>query len=83
MADPRGARWARNAGPKWRKVIEGHVCEYPGCGELVNNRVWGCRKHFLAIPVHLRDAYMAAKTDEDKASTSDDIEYWLENEEIE
>lgn len=31
-----------------------HSCRWPGCENVVGARLWGCRKHWLAIPARLR-----------------------------
>lgn len=47
-------------GQAWRVPTSGHKCGWPGCEEFIAGRLWGCREHWLLIPVELRDAYMAA-----------------------
>lgn len=31
-----------------------HKCHWPGCQVEVPPRMWGCRKHWLRLPHHLR-----------------------------
>lgn len=33
-----------------------HHCHWPGCQAKVPPAMWGCRKHWYALPVHLRNA---------------------------
>lgn len=44
-----------------RKSSGEHHCHWPGCSTPVPPRLWGCRKHWLALPAELRakiwDAY--------------------------
>lgn len=47
-------------GPAWRVAQSGHTCGWPGCEKFVAGRLWGCREHWLLVPVELRDAWMAA-----------------------
>ncbi|MCA3246079.1 MAG: hypothetical protein ING19_21160 [Azospirillum sp.] len=37
--------------PQTRK----HECHWPGCAEQVPPAMWGCRKHWFALPKELRD----------------------------
>ena len=32
-----------------------HRCRWPGCTETVAARHWGCERHFMLLPVDLRD----------------------------
>lgn len=52
MTDPRG--------PDWRKALSGHTCGWPDCEEFIAGRLWGCREHWLQVPLELRDEWMAA-----------------------
>jgi hypothetical protein len=47
-------------GPEWRVPTSGHTCGWPGCEEFIAGRLWGCREHWLKVPMHLRDEYMEA-----------------------
>lgn len=31
-----------------------HECHWPGCGAQVPPAMWGCRKHWFALPADLR-----------------------------
>lgn len=31
-----------------------HTCHWPGCGKIVPPAMWGCKKHWLKLPYHLR-----------------------------
>jgi hypothetical protein len=41
--------------PQTRK----HGCHWPGCPEQVPPAMWGCRKHWFALPVALRNKVWA------------------------
>lgn len=47
-------------GPEWRVPASGRTCGWPGCDEFIAGRLWGCREHWLLVPMHLRDEWMAA-----------------------
>lgn len=32
-----------------------HTCHWPGCSAQVPPALWGCRKHWMTLPVELRD----------------------------
>jgi len=32
----------------------GHHCHWPGCTKLVEPKLWGCRRHWYALPPLLR-----------------------------
>lgn len=33
-----------------------HTCHWPGCEQQVPPARWGCRRHWFALPKHIRDA---------------------------
>lgn len=37
-----------------------HACHWPGCREQVPPAVWGCRRHWYALPLELRRRIFAA-----------------------
>lgn len=37
-----------------------HECHWPGCEEQVPPAMWGCRRHWYALPVELRRAIWRA-----------------------
>jgi hypothetical protein len=47
-------------GPDWRQAGSGHTCGWPGCEEFIAGRLWGCRDHWMQVPMELRDEYMLA-----------------------
>ena len=36
-----------------------HTCHWPGCGEHVPPKLWGCRAHWSKLPKRLRDKIWA------------------------
>lgn len=36
-----------------------HHCHWPGCRIPVAPRLWGCKKHWMMLPKHLRDLIWA------------------------
>lgn len=32
-----------------------HHCHYPGCDKAVSPAMWGCKKHWFKLPMHLRN----------------------------
>ena len=36
-----------------------HTCHWPGCPVDVPPKLWGCAKHWYALPKHLRDRIWA------------------------
>ena len=34
--------------------LRDHVCHWPGCNQQVQPALWGCRKHWYALPALLR-----------------------------
>ena len=70
MSDPRG--------PQWRKTFDGHECNYPGCKEIVNGQLWGCKEHWFLVPVELRDRFLAANRKRDRDRVARSIEIHLE-----
>ena len=40
--------------------IRDHHCHWPGCTEQVPPAMWGCRKHWYALPKDLRRKVWAA-----------------------
>jgi hypothetical protein len=34
--------------------MTGHTCHWPGCQTAVPPRLWGCKKHWFALPAHFR-----------------------------
>lgn len=36
-----------------------HTCHWPGCGEHVPPKLWGCRAHWYKLPKRLRDKIWA------------------------
>lgn len=48
-----------NRSPKVRHVLgagqtRNHTCHWPGCKAQVPPAMWGCRKHWYALPAALR-----------------------------
>ncbi|MDH3376146.1 MAG: hypothetical protein OEQ39_04150 [Gammaproteobacteria bacterium] len=70
MSDPRG--------PLWRRPFDGHDCNYPGCKEVVNGQLWGCKEHWYLIPVELRDRWMACSRTRDRDRVAKSIAVHLE-----
>lgn len=31
-----------------------HKCHWPGCGEEVHPRLWGCKRHWYTLPPEIR-----------------------------
>jgi hypothetical protein len=31
-----------------------HTCHWPGCSREVPPKMWGCKSHWFALPIHLR-----------------------------
>lgn len=42
------------------RQTRGHTCHWPGCNAQVPPAMWGCRKHWFALPKALRDAVWRA-----------------------
>lgn len=40
--------------------MSGHACHWPGCKREVPPRLWGCKRHWFALPKRLRDRIWAA-----------------------
>lgn len=36
-----------------------HTCHWPGCNRQVPPAMWGCKKHWFALPKYLRDRIWA------------------------
>lgn len=34
---------------------QGHHCHWPGCTQEVPPALWGCKRHWFALPLHLRN----------------------------
>lgn len=41
------------------KQTRAHECHWPGCRLQVRPALWGCREHWFALPVRLRDRIWA------------------------
>jgi hypothetical protein len=37
-----------------------HLCHWPGCAQRVPAAMWGCRQHWFALPLGLRNQVWAA-----------------------
>lgn len=70
MTDPRG--------PKWRECYDPHECNYPGCEAQVAGDLWGCRDHWMELPVELRDKYLGASRKRDRDRAAKRIATYLE-----
>lgn len=35
-------------------MAEKHTCHWPGCGRIVEPRLWGCGSHWYRLPADLR-----------------------------
>ena len=44
---------------KSQKQTRAHHCHWPGCTAQVPPAMWGCRRHWYALPKHLRDRIWA------------------------
>lgn len=31
-----------------------HTCHWPGCGKIVEPKLWGCKHHWFKLPPYLR-----------------------------
>lgn len=40
---------------KSQEQTRDHHCHWPGCGASVPPALWGCYKHWMMLPKHLRD----------------------------
>jgi hypothetical protein len=43
-----------------RKGAGDHHCHWPGCGKAVPPAMWGCKQHWLKLPLHLRNKIWAS-----------------------
>lgn len=64
-----------------------HHCHWPGCGKQVPPAMWGCKKHWMMLPKHLRDAIWSAyRPGQEKDWTpsreylevADEVQRWIE-----
>jgi hypothetical protein len=44
---------------KRQAQIRSHECHWPGCDQQVPPAMWGCKKHWFALPKVLRDKIWA------------------------
>lgn len=52
-----------------------HECHWPGCGRQVPPAMWGCTKHWFALPKALRDRIWATYRPGQEATLSPSSEY--------
>lgn len=57
------------------KQTRGHGCHWPGCAEQVPPARWGCRKHWFALPKHLRDKIWDAYRPGQEETMTPSLEY--------
>lgn len=43
-----------------QKQTRRHTCHWPGCTEQVPPAMWGCRAHWFALPIAIRNKIWAA-----------------------
>ena len=64
----------------------GHECHWPGCGQEVPPAMWGCKKHWFALPATLRARVWAAyrpgqendlKVSEAYFQVANEIQAWI------
>lgn len=51
-----------------------HTCHWPGCDKRVPAALWGCRRHWMKLPKHLRDQIWRTfrpGQEEDKSPSAD------------
>lgn len=39
---------------KGERQSRDHICHWPGCGAQVPPAMWGCSRHWFALPITLR-----------------------------
>lgn len=63
-----------------------HVCHWPGCETPVPPRMWGCRVHWYALPMVLRNRIWATyepgqeitmTPSDDYLDAARDVEAWI------
>lgn len=68
--------------------IRSHHCHWPNCKEQVPPAKWGCRKHWFALPLALRNKIWAAfrpgqekdmKPSEEYLAAANEVQHWIVN----
>lgn len=64
-----------------------HHCHWPGCSEQVPPAMWGCRRHWYALPLGLRNKIWASyrpgqeedlKPSERYLAAAREVQTWIE-----
>jgi hypothetical protein len=65
-----------------------HTCHWPGCTKQVPPAMWGCKKHWIMLPKHLRDRIWDTyrpgqendmRPSEEYLQVAHEIQEWCEN----
>lgn len=65
-----------------------HECHWPGCKEQVPPAKWGCRKHWFALPINLRNKIWAAfrpgqekdmNPSQEYLAVANEVQHWIVN----
>lgn len=40
---------------KAQRVTGNHTCHWPGCTQQVSPAMWGCKRHWFALPITIRN----------------------------
>lgn len=68
-----------------------HHCHWPGCGAQVPPAAWGCKKHWLMLPKHLRAKVWAAfrpgqevemTPSREYLDVANEVQQWIKSNEI-
>lgn len=59
-----------------------HHCHWPGCNASVPPALWGCYKHWMMLPKHLRDKVWAAYRPGQEVNMTPSVEYLEVAEEV-
>jgi hypothetical protein len=43
-----------------QRQTRAHVCHWPGCQTQVPPAMWGCRRHWMMLPLHIRNNIWSA-----------------------
>ncbi|MDX3885578.1 MAG: hypothetical protein QHC65_14245 [Sphingomonas sp.] len=63
-----------------------HSCHWPGCDAQVPPAMWGCKRHWYALPQHLRDRIWRAyrpgqeadgRPSRDYLDAARDVQAWI------
>ena len=60
-----------------------HTCHWPGCGKPVPPKLWGCKRHWYALPAKLRARIWATYVPYQEVTKTPSLAYIAATREVE